>query len=66
MPDEPPVIPTRPPVTAFSYVRGQAPPGTYPPGYLPFAGAGSSGGGGGGGGQPTQPLPPPDPNYILP
>ncbi len=59
MPDEPPVSPPRASVTTFSYVRGNAPPGTYPSGYRPFAGVGSSSGGGGGGGrQPAQPQPP--------
>ncbi len=50
--DEPPVPPPRAPIGAFSYVRGQAPPGTYPHGYVPFAGADPSGSGGR---QPTQP-----------
>ncbi len=60
MPDEPPVPPPRASITSFSYVRGNAPPGTYAPGYKPFAGAGpSSGGGGGGGEQPAQPPQPP-------
>ncbi len=57
MPDEPPVPPPRAPVPAFSYVRGHEPPGTFPSGYKPFAGGGSSGGGGGG--QPAQPPQPP-------
>ncbi len=64
MPDSPPAAPPRAPVSAFSYVRGQAPPGTYAPRYLPFAG----GGRGGGGGQPAQPAQPPalPPRYALP
>ncbi len=56
MPDELPVPPPQAPITTFSYVRGQAPPGTYFHGYIPFAGANPSGGGGG---QPAQPLQPP-------
>ncbi len=65
MPDEPPVPPPRAPVTAFSYIRGQEPPGTYPSGYRPFAGAGSQSGSGG---QPAQPLQPPAPpqRWALP
>ncbi len=60
MPDKPPVPPLRASITSFSYVRGQEPPGTYPGGYRPFAGAGSlPGGGGGGGRQPAQPPQPP-------
>ncbi len=47
MPDEPPVPPPRAPVMVFSYVRGQAPSGTYTHSYLPFTGAGPSGSGGG-------------------
>ncbi len=56
MPDELPVPPPQVPVTAFSYIRGQAPPGTYLCGYIPFARADLSGGGGR---QPAQPLQPP-------
>ncbi len=56
--DAPPVAPPRAPVSAFSYIRGQAPPGTYAPGYLPFAGTNR---GGRGGGQPAQPPQPPAP-----
>ncbi len=67
--DEPLVPPPRITMTNFSYIRGQAPPGMYQPGYLLFAsgshGAGSRGGGSGGG-QPAQPLLPPDPRYVLP
>ncbi len=66
MPDAPPIPPPRAPIIgAFSYVRGQAPPGMYAPRYLPFAGAN---GGGGGGGQPAQPPQPPAPpaRYALP
>ncbi len=44
MPDAPPVAPPRAPVNTFSYIRGQAPPGTYAPRYLPFAGGGRGGG----------------------
>ncbi len=59
MPDEPPTPPPCAPVnTTYTYSRGNAPPGTYPSGYKPFAGAGSSSGGGGGG-QPAQPPQPP-------
>ncbi len=59
MPDEPPVPPPHAPIdTTYPYSRGNAPPGTYPSGYKPFAGAGSSSGGGGGG-QPAQPPQPP-------
>ncbi len=54
MPDEPSVAPPRAEVTSFSYVRGYQPPGTFPSGYKPFAGAGGSGGG-----QPAQPPQPP-------
>ncbi len=61
MPDKPPVSPPRAPITTFSYVRGHAPPGTYPGGYRPFAGAGSSSGGGG---QPAQPPQPPAPPQL--
>ncbi len=58
MPDKPPIPPPRAPVeTTYPYSRGNAPPGTYQSGYIPFAGAGSSGGGGGG--QPAQPPQPP-------
>ncbi len=40
MPDEPLQPPPHAPImTAFSYDRRQAPPGTYSKGYLPFAGA---------------------------
>ncbi len=68
MPDAPPVAPAQAPIGAFSYIRGQAPPGTYAPGYQPFAGGGRGGGGGGGGGQPAQPPQPPapPPRYVLP
>ncbi len=59
MPDEPPVPPPRASVTSFSYIRGNHPPGTYAPGYKPFAGADPSGSGGGGGRQPAQPPQPP-------
>ncbi len=64
MPDKPPVPPPQVTMTTFSYVRGQAPPGTYTHGYQPFAGGGH-GAPGGGGGQPAQPpaLPP---RYVLP
>ncbi len=55
MPDEPPVPPPQAPITAFSYIRGQAPPGTYHHGYVPFTRADPSGGGSR---QPTQPLQP--------
>ncbi len=55
MPDEPPVPPPRVVTGTFSYVRGQEPPGTYPCGYQPFAGADPAGGGEG----PTQPPQPP-------
>ncbi len=56
--DEPPQAPPHAPIiTAFSYDRRQAPPGTYSKGYLPFAGANNSGGE-----QPTQPPGPPPPN----
>ncbi len=57
MPDEPPVPPSRVPVTNFSYVRGHEPPETFPSSYRLFAGVGSSQGGGGG--QPAQPPQPP-------
>ncbi len=68
MSDSPPVAPLRAPVSAFSYIRGQAPPGTYAPRYLPFAGGGRGGGAGGGGSQPAQPPQPPalPPRYALP
>ncbi len=57
MPDEPPVPPPCTPIEPpYPYSRGNAPPGTYPSGYQPFAGAGPSGGGGG---QPAQPPQPP-------
>ncbi len=56
MPDKPLVAPPQAPVTAFSYVRGQAPPGTYTHSYIPFGGADPSGSSGG---QPAQPLQPP-------
>ncbi len=65
MPDEPPVPPPRAPVTTFSYTRGQEPPGTYPSGYRPFAGVGSSSGGGGQPAQPPQPPAPPQ-QWALP
>ncbi len=65
MSDSPPVPPPRAPVNAFSYVRGQAPPGTYSFGYVPFAGGGRAGGGGGQPAQPPQPPAPP-PRYALP
>ncbi len=63
--DELPVPPLWVPVTAFSYVRGQAPPGTYHHGYIPFVGADSSGGDDR---QPTQPPQPPIPpqKWTLP
>ncbi len=56
MPDKPPVPPPQVPIPAFSYVRGQAPPGTYTRSYILFAGADPSGSGSG---PPTQPLQPP-------
>ncbi len=56
MPDEPLVPPSQAPVPAFSYVRGQVPPGTYLHGYIPFAGANPSGSGGRQPAQPPQPL----------
>ncbi len=63
--DKPPVPPPQAPVPAFSYIRGQAPPGMYLHGHIPFAGADSSGGGSG---QPAQPLQPPvkPPKWTLP
>ncbi len=65
MPDEPPVPPPHEPVTTFSYTRGHEPPGTYPSGYRPFTGAGSSSGGGGQPAQPPQPPAPPQ-QWALP
>lgn len=55
MPDEPPVPPPRASISTFSYIRGQAPPGTYTCGYLSFAGADP---GRSGSGPPTPPQPP--------
>ncbi len=54
--DEPPVPSSWAPIIAFSYIRGQASPGTYPHGYIPFAGANPSGSSGGQPAQPPQPL----------
>ncbi len=64
MPGEPPVPHPRALVTDFSYTRGQEPPGTYPSGYRPFAGAGSQGGHGGQPAQPPQPPAPPQ-RWVL-
>ncbi len=65
MPDEPPVPSPQAPVTTFSYVRGNEPPGTYPSGYRPFADAGSQGDGGGQPAQPPQPPAPPQRWALL-
>ncbi len=62
MPDEPPVPPPRAPITAFSYIRGHEPPGTFSTGYRPFAGRGH-----GAGQPPPQPQPPAAPQqWALP
>lgn len=67
MPDVPPVAPSQALVGAFSYIRGQAPPGTYTHGYLPFARADPAEPGSGGR-QPAQPPQPPNPpqRWALP
>ncbi len=65
MPDKPPVSPPRAPIPTFNYSRGQEPPGTYPSGYRPFAGAGSQGGGGRQPAQPPQPPAPPQRWALL-
>ncbi len=60
MPDEPPVAPPRAAIGTFYHIRGMEPPGTYAPGYVPFAGADP--------GQPSgPPAPPPVPiRWQLP
>ncbi len=65
MPDEPPVPPPQAPVTAFSYIRGQAPPGMYSHSYVPFGGADPAGNGGRPHTQPPQPPAPPQ-RWTLP
>ncbi len=59
MPDEPLVSLPRVSIGTFSCVRGQEPPGMYPHGYIPFAGADPSGSGG------RQPAQPPQPPVAL-